>query len=45
MFSQLAPTILPGFTMFELTVGEATLDLSNEEIFTLFQTLLTRINV
>ncbi len=41
LFSWLAPTVLPGFTMFELTVGEATLDLSNQEILAVFQRLLT----
>jgi len=42
LFSWLAPTMLPGLTMFELTVGEATLDLSDQEIVTVFQQLLTR---
>ena len=44
LFSRLAPTFLPNYTMFELTVGEATLDLSGQEIAELFQVLLTRIN-
>ncbi len=30
--------------MVELTVGEATLDLSSQEIAELFQVLLTRVN-
>ena len=44
LFYRLAPTVLPGFTMFELTVGEATLDLSGKEIVALFQLLLSRVN-
>jgi threonine aldolase len=44
LFSRLAPTTLPGFSLFELTVGEATLDVSNQEIAALFQLLLTRAN-
>jgi threonine aldolase len=43
LFYRLAPTFLPSYTMFELTVGEATLDLSNEEIAGLFQMLLAQI--
>ena len=42
LFSWLASTQLPPFTMFELTVGEATLDLSKQEIVAAFQSLLTR---
>jgi len=44
LFYRLAPALLPGFTMFELTVGEATLDLSGKEIVALFQPLLSRVN-
>ncbi|HZT98623.1 MAG TPA: hypothetical protein VFA10_03125, partial [Ktedonobacteraceae bacterium] len=44
LFSRLAPTFLPSYTMVELTVGEATLDLSSLEIAELFQVLLTRVN-
>jgi hypothetical protein len=33
----------PGYTLFELTVGEATLDLSGQEVVELFQMLLTRV--
>jgi hypothetical protein len=43
MFSRLAPTRIPGVTMFELTVGEATLDLSGEEIVALFEMLFSRV--
>lgn len=42
LFSRLAPTPLPGLTMLEWTVGEATLDVSNQEIFEVFEQLLTR---
>jgi threonine aldolase len=44
LFYRLAPTLLPGFTMFELTVGEATLDLSGKEIVALFEMLLSQVN-
>jgi len=44
LFSRLAPTFLPSSTMVELTMGEATLDLSSLEIAELFQVLLTRVN-
>lgn len=44
LFYRLAPTLLPGFTMFELTVGEATLDLSGKEIVALFEMLLRQEN-
>ena len=40
-----APTLLPGFTLFELTVGEATLDLSGQEIVELFRMVLARVSV
>lgn len=39
LFSRLAPTPIPGFTMFELTVGEATMDLSGQEIVEAFRIL------
>ena len=39
LFYGLAPTLLPGFTRFELTVGEATLDLSGPEIVEAFRML------
>jgi hypothetical protein len=41
-FSSLAPTQIPGYAGFELTVGEATLDLSNQEIADLFEMLFAR---
>jgi threonine aldolase len=44
LFYRLAPTEVPGFTMFELTVGEATLDLSGKEIGALFEMLLSRVS-
>lgn len=44
LFSWLAPTLLPGLTMLEWTVGEATLDVSNQEIVEVFQQWLTRAN-
>lgn len=43
-FYRLAPTMLPNLTMLEWTVGEATLDISNQEIVSLFESLLTRAN-
>ena len=42
LFAHLAPTALPTYQKFELTVGEATLDLSSEEIHSLFRDLLDR---
>lgn len=42
LFAHLAPTALPPYQKFELTVGEATLDLSNEEIQTLFRNVFDR---
>ncbi len=42
LFSWLASTALPTTTMFELTVGEATLDLSKQEIVAAFQLLLAK---
>ena len=44
LFSWLAPTLLPDFSLFELTVGEATLDLSGQEIVDVFRMVLARIN-
>jgi len=41
LFYGLAPTLLPGFTRFELTVGEATLDLSGQEIVEAFRMVLS----
>jgi threonine aldolase len=43
LFYRLAPALLPGYTKFELTVGEATLDLSGQEIVEVFQMVLTRV--
>lgn len=40
LFYRLTPALLPGFTRFELTVGEATLDLSGEEIVEAFRMVL-----
>ena len=45
LFYWLAPTRLPDLTLFELTVGEATLDLSGQEIVDLFRTVLARVSV
>ncbi len=42
LFSSLAPTRIPGYAAFELTIGEAALDLSNEEIASLFEMLFAR---
>lgn len=42
LFAQLAPTLFPNTSRFELTVGEATLDLSNQELVEVFQMLLKR---
>lgn len=42
LFSGLAPTALPQYQKFELTVGEATLDLSDQEIRALFHRLLDK---
>ena len=44
LFSWLAPTLFPGLTMFELTVGEATLDLSGQEIVDVFRMVLTQVS-
>lgn len=40
LFYRLMPTVLPAYQKFELVVGNATLDLTNEEITELFQMLL-----
>jgi threonine aldolase len=40
LFYGLAPTLLPGFSRFELTVGEATLDLSGQDIAAAFRMML-----
>jgi threonine aldolase len=42
LFSRLAPTALPGLTLLEWTVGEATLDVSGQEILEVFMQLLAR---
>ena len=42
MFSALQPGPLPAQSLFELTVGDATLDLSRQEIAELFQALFQR---
>jgi hypothetical protein len=40
LFRQLFPTSLPGWWKFEISVGDAALDLSDEEINQLFQSWL-----
>jgi threonine aldolase len=45
LFSWLAPTLFPGLTMYELSVGEATLDLSGQEIVDVFRMVLTQVSV
>lgn len=42
LFGGLAPTELPSYGKFELTVGDATLDLMNEEIGDLFERLFNK---
>lgn len=42
LFNRLGSTSLPGYYSFELTVGEATLDLKREEIEALFQEVFER---
>lgn len=42
LFSHLAPTAVPGLTLMEWTVGEATLDISAQEIVEVFEQLLAR---
>jgi threonine aldolase len=39
LFSNLTPTALPAYQKLEITIGEASLDISNEEISALFQAL------
>ena len=41
LFAGLSPTILPAYQRLEFTVGDATLDVSNEEIKIVFQSLFT----
>ncbi len=45
LFYRLAPTLPPGLTLFELSVGEATLDLSGQEIVDVFRMVLARVSV
>jgi hypothetical protein len=42
LFFWLAPTFLPSYQNFELVVGDATLDLTNNEIVDLFQMLFKK---
>ena len=42
LFSRLIPTSIPKYQMFELTVGEATLDLTLKDIIGLFQVLFDK---
>lgn len=42
LFSRLVPTAVPGLTLLEWTVGEATLDVSGQEIVEIFQQLFAR---
>jgi threonine aldolase len=42
LFSSLSPTPLPGIQKFELTVGDATLELEREEVVALFTSLFER---
>lgn len=42
LFSRLAPTVVPGLTLLEWTVGEATLDVSGQQIVEIFEQLFTR---
>jgi threonine aldolase len=42
LFEALNPALVPGYSWFELTVGDATLDISTEEVFTLFRLLMER---
>lgn len=44
LFANLMPTALPSYHKLELTVGDATLDVRNEEIQALFQALFTQAN-
>ncbi len=45
LFGRLAPTMLPAYQKFELVVGEATLDLPDEEICAFFGSLLDKAGV
>jgi hypothetical protein len=45
LFYRLTPTLLPGLTLFELTVGEAALDLSGQEIVDVFRMVLAWVSV
>ena len=42
LFRRFAPTEIPGYQRAEFTAGDATLDLANDEIVALFQSLLRR---
>ncbi|HZU69750.1 MAG TPA: beta-eliminating lyase-related protein [Ktedonobacteraceae bacterium] len=44
LFQWLTPAVLPAYQKFELTVGDATLDLPNEEIESLFRMLFEKAN-
>ena len=44
LFARLTPTIVPHWSKFELTVGEASLDLKNEEIANLFTKLFVLVD-
>jgi hypothetical protein len=44
LFYGLAPTLLPGFARLELTVGEAALDLSGQEIVEAFRMMFARVD-
>jgi threonine aldolase len=41
LFSNLVPTVLPSYQRLEFTVGDASLDVSSEEVKALFQALFT----
>jgi threonine aldolase len=43
LFSRLVPTIVPRWSKFELTIGDASLDLKNEEIRALFTRLFASV--
>jgi threonine aldolase len=42
LFEALSPALVPGYSWFELTVGDATLDITTEEVSTLFRVLMQR---
>ncbi len=44
LFTHLMPTILPRWSSFELTIGDASLDLKNEEIAELFDRLFVNVD-